>query len=76
MITVDEFLASASTKITYKMIPHQFAQKKGLGKQVCKGCGLVALKNKLTQWAINKGCLNEYHAGHTAAIKRYTRATK
>lgn len=52
---IGDFL-SASAKQPYKMKGHSWIPLKGVGKNYCSGCGLVALNNKITQWCIKKGC--------------------
>lgn len=47
-------------KPSYNLKPHTFKHTI-TGKQYCHSCGLVRLNNKFSQWAIDKGCLNEYH---------------
>lgn len=42
------------------------------GKHYCKNSGLVYLKNKLSEWAISKGCNYTVHPQYKSAIKRYT----
>ena len=44
----------------YKMKDHNF-KLTICGKRYCSGCGLVALRNTFTQWAVNKGCLHDLH---------------
>lgn len=44
----------------YKMVPHSFQRIVG-GKQVCSKCGLIALNNKFSVWALEKGCYNDLH---------------
>ena len=67
-----EFLDEAGRKVIYKKIGHTFRNKKNLSKQICSGCGLMRLNNNFTRWAIDKGCLSEYHPGYSAARKRYS----
>lgn len=65
----DELL-NAKDNRTYKFIGHQFVPLKGAGKQYCKSCGLVALRNKATQWCIDKGCNYDVHKDHDSTMKR------
>ena len=52
-------------KDPYKYEPHgPWIPVKGVGKQKCVKCGLVALNNKFTEWAISKGCNHEDHPDH------------
>ena len=59
-----------SGKEPYKMKGHSFAMMKYGGKQYCKSCGLVALRNKATQWCIDKGCNYSDHKQYDSAMKR------
>ena len=36
----------------YKMKPHTWKPLKGVGKNYCPCCGLVGLRNKMTEWSI------------------------
>lgn len=67
-------LLNSSSKQPYKMKGHQFTVMNGIGKQVCKCCGLVALRNKATDWCIDKGCNFSDHNQYTLAMKRLTKA--
>lgn len=69
---IQEFLNDAKKQQAYKMVGHSWTQKKNMSKQICKNCGLVRLNNKFTQWAVDKGCMNELHSGYKAARARYT----
>lgn len=57
----------------YKFETHTF---KALGKklpwQYCNKCGLVAVRNKITEWCITKGCNNEDHPQYKETLKRLT----
>lgn len=71
----DRFLDSKEQR-SYKMVGHQFVPLKGAGKPYCKSCGLVALRNKATEWCIDKGCNFDVHKGYKEAMKRLTRSVK
>ena len=58
-------------KESYKYIPHSFT-KRIVGKQVCSRCGLIALNNKITQWAIDKGCNHSDHPSYRNKLKALT----
>ena len=60
-------------KEPYLYVPHIFRTPKRGGKAICQRCGLVALKNPLTQWSIEKGCYFEDHPENINKIKQYTR---
>jgi len=53
----------------YKHQAHSF-NKKAAGKPYCSRCGLVALRNKFTQWSITKGCLSELHPDYPRKRKQ------
>ena len=67
-----EFL-EASNKETYKMKGHSFVPLKYTGKQYCKYCGLVALRNRATDWCVDKGCNFELHQEYKNAMRRLTK---
>ena len=70
---VSKFLQANKEKEPYKMVGHQWSILKGVGKQYCVCCGLVRLNNRFTEWAIEKGCLNELHPQYQSARHRYTK---
>ena len=57
----------------YKHTGHTWTPLKGVGKQVCKGCGLIALRNPLTDWCVEKGCYYEAHPQFKSKVKSLTR---
>lgn len=57
----------------YKMQGHSFTQMSHIGKQVCKNCGLVGLRNQATEWCIDKGCNYEDHPQYISSMKRLTK---
>jgi hypothetical protein len=63
-------LLGLSGKQPYKMQGHQWVF---IGKQVCKHCGLVALRNRATDWCVEKGCFSENHPQYESAMKRLTK---
>lgn len=56
-------------KETYKYKPHNFKGKIN-NKSYCIHCGLVALNNDFTRWAIDKGCMNELHPSYKNQRKK------
>lgn len=58
---------------SYKFIPHNFVKTKSLPWSVCRGCGLVTLNNKFTEWCETKGCDHLYHPGYKRAMIKYTK---
>lgn len=55
----------AREKEVYKMEGHTFAYGiRGSAYRFCTGCGLVAFKNELTRWAIEKGCNYKDHPSY------------
>lgn len=38
------------------MTPHCFAHRVVVGKPVCCVCGLMFLRNDLTEWCVKRGC--------------------
>ncbi len=59
-------------KEDYKHEPHQFVFSRALGKQYCVKCGLVALNNGFSQWATQKGCMNELHSSYKSTKTKFT----
>lgn len=56
----------------YKMEAHgPWIPMSRVGKQRCAFCGLVALNNPLTDWAITKGCNYEDHPQHKSMVKKF-----
>lgn len=54
----------------YKMVAHSWVAMNGTGKQKCSRCGLVRLRNPLTDWCIAKGCYHEDHPQYKAKTKQ------
>lgn len=52
---------------------HEWVQFSLVGKQVCKGCGLVFSNNLATQWCIKKGCDYKEDPNYKSAMKRLTK---
>ena len=50
-------------KEPYKFVSHSFT-KTIVGKKYCSRCGLMALNNPFTEWAIDKGCNNSDHPNY------------
>lgn len=69
-----EELLNASSKKPYKMKGHSFVPLSSVGKQYCRNCGLVALRNRATDWCIEKGCNFEDHNSYEQAMKRLTKS--
>ena len=59
-------------KINYKYESHTPTRIKGIPWTLCKHCGLVYLKNSLTQWCIAKGCLSCYHSDYNSVLRKLT----
>lgn len=47
----------------YELIGHSFTGKVG-GFLYCEHCGLIALQNDFTRWAIKVGCLSHLHPSY------------
>lgn len=56
-----------------KLEPHSWTGNKVLSRQVCRKCGLVALKNDFTAWCIQMGCDYRDHPEYEAKRMQYTR---
>lgn len=70
---VQQLLSGETKKEPYKMVPHSFTVLNGTGKQYCHRCGLFAMKNKLSQWAIEKGCRYSDHPQWNKKVKKLTK---
>lgn len=57
--------------MAWKHEPHCFKSDrpvaKVLGRAVCINCGLLRLKNLLTEWCVSKGCNFDEHPGWNEA---------
>ncbi len=53
--------------------PHSFRPVKGLSWPVCSCCGLVRLRNPLTDWCVRNGCNHEDHPGYRNAVATLSR---
>ena len=69
-------LLQTNAQTAYKFKGHSFTPLKGIGKQYCKGCGLVALRNDISAWCIDKGCNYSDSPHYPAALKRLTKMRK
>ncbi len=45
----------------WKIEPHQWVKFKGIGRDRCVKCGLLALKNKFSQFCVKMGCDHTEH---------------
>lgn len=68
----NDFLSHKESRV-YKYVGHHFVPLKGVGKNYCTNCGLMALNNDITRWCIDKGCFHDVHSGYKAAIRRFTK---
>ena len=60
-------------KETYTYEKHHFYPDKNAGKQVCAWCGLIALRNKASDWAVEKGCNYRLHTSYQSAMTKFTK---
>lgn len=51
---------------------HHPGRLKGVPWLVCRHCGLVYLRNALTQWCIDRGCDYSDDPGYRTAIRNLT----
>lgn len=49
--------------MSYTMEPHRWKPMKGISRDRCVKCGLLALRNKFSEWCARMGC---EHAEHPA----------
>ena len=60
-------------KEEYTHESHVFVFCKPAGKQYCAYCGLVALNNDFTDWAVSKGCNYKLHSSYASARMKHTK---
>ena len=57
-------------KETYKLVSHgPWVTLGKTGKSYCKKCGLVNLRNPLTEWCIAKGCDYDLHTQYANRVR-------
>lgn len=54
----------------YEYDPHSSYRARAIPWAICKKCGLVYLHNKLTEWAIEKGCNYADHPSYKHKISK------
>lgn len=57
-------------KQPYKLQPHEFTPSKKLAWLRCKRCGLLTLRNALTDWCIRMGCNAADHPDYAPKCKK------
>ncbi len=62
-------LREIQRKVAYKMEPHHFAVVKRIPWLRCKSCGLVTLRNALTEWATRMGCNASDHPEYSSRVR-------
>ena len=60
-VSFAEFMADVerARREAYRLVPHRFKPRKRFPWQVCSSCGLVRLRNKLTEKAVRLGCMHQ-----------------
>jgi hypothetical protein len=53
----------------WQLIPHRWVTVKQLPRPMCGGCGLVRLRNLLTDWCVSHGCDHDDHPGYRDAVR-------
>lgn len=43
---------------------------KGVPYEICAGCGLVGLRNEISQWCMARGCDHTDSAAYPTALRR------
>lgn len=51
--------------------PHAFTSKIA-SWMYCRKCGLIRLRNPLTDWCVSKGCNYDEHPQYRAKVRQYT----
>lgn len=57
-------------EIKYKYESHKPVVLKNTPWLYCRYCGLVYLRNPITQWSIRMGCLSSYHPQFKEMLKK------
>jgi hypothetical protein len=60
---------------TLKIVPHSWVKRKAFPWRMCFRCGLVDLRNPLSQWAVQHGCDNDEHPDYRAVVRRFSKET-
>lgn len=68
-----KWLSMQNKNETYKIEAHSFVSLKQVGRQYCRKCGLIAVNNELSQWAVRMGCNYSDHPSYQATIHRFTK---
>lgn len=53
-----------------KIISHNWIKIKSLPWPICSGCGLLKLRNKLTDMAVSCGCDHEDHPRYQKLLRK------
>ncbi len=62
-------LREIERKQAYKMDPHHFGVMRRLPWLRCKHCGLLTLRNPLTEWCIRMGCNANDHPEYASRAR-------
>lgn len=62
-------LRDLEKKQPYKLEPHSFYLSKKLPWQRCKKCGLLSLRNELTEWCTRMGCNASDHPDYPNRLR-------
>lgn len=58
----------------YSYVPHQWGRGFYIaGKPFCPRCGLIALNNEFSAWAVDKGCNHAEHPQFQSKVKKHGR---
>lgn len=60
-------------KEEYAYEKHHFYLDSNAGKQVCAWCGLIALRNKASEWCVEKGCNYRQHPSYQKTMVKLTK---
>ena len=56
--------------MSYKYESHSPVKYKQLSWMVCANCGLIYIRNEITQWALKKGCNHTEHPEYGGMLKK------
>ncbi|AEK81976.1 hypothetical protein NDAWWUGD_CDS0071 [Salmonella phage SeKF_80] len=57
----------------YRMEGHRWFLDSNAGKHVCAVCGLIRLRNRATDWCVERGCLYKLHPSYKSSMRNLTK---
>ena len=62
-------IADIERRQAYKMHPHLFKTRKKFPYAFCSHCGLINLRNELSQWCVKMGCNASDHPQFASKVR-------